>query len=453
MTEQLHLPAGMNYSCTQCGKSCAMFHEVVLDPDSLRRVEEIDWLALMPEELRDVVPWKPSPLDEKRTILSKKPCGECVFQQPDRLCGIHAQHGIGHKPQACQDFPYRFVETPGGVYVGLSFACSAVLENTGRPVEEQRAELAEHFPRATSRRDTHANVRLTARHEISWDAYLAIEEDLRAILRHEDSSVGERLVAQGVYLDMVVPLLRQARGDAIEQAAPRTPAEAGGSESFPPDSGQSKDLDVVRAVHDRFCSRLEMKELFRLVRRPRPSAALQRAFIGLMTAFRQNLYIKGKKPTRAGTMAGILHHYAAHMMKLGRVNLEALDEKFPYAAFARYGEEWEKGEEERALLLRFFDHCLVRKDLLLGDNVWTAHRLMLMHYALIRWHAVGLADLQDKDRITLEVLRQSIRDVERHYIYHTDFGKLFEKFPMLAMVLDGVARRPTYGVSMIARPG
>src|SRR5690606_26786650 len=99
------------------------------------------------------------------------------------------------------EFPFRYVETANGVFVGLSFACTAVLQNAGPPVGEQAAELEAGFAKSKMILHRREPVRLTNRHEISWDAYLLLEEDLQTIIGTTREPIGLRLAAQATYLD------------------------------------------------------------------------------------------------------------------------------------------------------------------------------------------------------------------------------------------------------------
>lgn len=432
-----HLPKGLHYHCVQCGKSCRMFNEVFVEEASQRRLEQIEYRDLMPEAVREKSPLIPGASDPEKLRL-RKHCGTCVFQRDDGLCGIHAKYEFETKPQTCQDFPFRYLDAPDGVYIGLSFACTAVLQNTGPAVTEQEADLRESYPRANSRRNCRGAIHLTNRHDISWDAYQLAEEAFERIMADDSQDFGMRLVAQSVYLDLFSRFLAEVRGHV----------------SVPPslpNSGPMKDADVVRALNERYLTKAGAPHLFRIARRIRGSRTLQRAFLGLVTAFRQNLYEEDERPSRFGAARRVFTHYAMHAVKLGDIRLIPLEGKFSYGAFARYPFP-ENDEAINELLQRYYRHSLFRKDLLTADSMWLAQRMMLMHYALIKWYAVGRASLEDRECIDLECVQEGIRAVELHYLFHTKFGELFEKFPTLGMILDGIVRRPVFAASMVGTP-
>lgn len=422
-----------------------MFHEIPIEPRSQQRLLELDFEPLMREPFRDRHPIVPSPVDEKRQMLLLED-GHCVFQNDAGLCSIHAEHGEPTKPQTCQDFPFRYVETPAGIFVGLSFACTAVQANSGAPVIDQRVDLERRRPLSNARLDSAEVPALTVRHEISWEACLALEEDLQRILGVTDRPFGLRLVAQSAYLDLLEAFLREVRGDRplANSPAAKRPGLFASNTNVP-------DVDVLRTLRGRYLDKENGEPLFRLARKFRGNPTIQRAFLGLITAFRQNLYIRAKRPGRFSTAVRVARHYLTHAGRLGRVELEALGKRFDYADFARI-EFPESDAECQELLTRYFRHLVFRKDHLLAPNIWLGHRLMLMHYALLRWHATGLAAQRAVERVDLAILREAVGMVERHYVFHTPFGKLFEDFPVLGMILDAIVKKPIFSASMTISP-
>jgi len=446
----LHTPDGLNYECVQCGKSCRMFNEIFVEPRSEAVLESLDYRPLMAPEVRDLSPLVPGESDKSKKRLRKHD-GSCVFHTAEGLCRVHGAFGFEQKPQTCRDFPIRYANTPDGIYIGLSFACTAVLGNMGPTMESRRAELEASAPVANSRRDLTRPVRLTARHEVSWEAYRLVEEDLVAIIALKGQPLGSRLVAQSIYLDLLVAFLREVRGDSIHRRDQRFASQYSDTGRFPPDCGPAPDAEVVMTMRRQYLSRPDAASLMRLAAKRRPSPMLHRAFLGLVTAFRQGVDSGTQAPTRWATIARIFRHYSAHALRLGRVDLASLGGRFDYADFKRI--PFRQDDPATAELLdRFFAHTLFRKDLLAAESVWLAQRFSLMHFALIRWHAVGHAAITARAATDAECASEAIRAVELHYLTHTHFGQLFEKFPSLGMVLDSVVRKPLYAPSMVGAP-
>lgn len=106
----MHVLPGQNYDCLHCGKSCSQDWLVPVDPAVEAR-------------LGHAVMYDP-PTGLKR-VQAKD--GVCVLRT-DR-CSVY-----GHAPKGCRQFPYMPVETPDGVFLGVSFFCTAVQQNHGAPL-------------------------------------------------------------------------------------------------------------------------------------------------------------------------------------------------------------------------------------------------------------------------------------------------------------------------------
>ena len=68
--------------------------------------------------------------------LEKRSDGRCSYLS-DSICTLQDLA----KPAMCQLFPYSFIDTPEGTFVGLSFASTGVLQNSGRLLQEQNDHL------------------------------------------------------------------------------------------------------------------------------------------------------------------------------------------------------------------------------------------------------------------------------------------------------------------------
>lgn len=436
--QRLVIPADMRYECVQCGKSCKTSWDISIDDESAARLATLDLDALRQDSgVGDVLL---SHKTAKANRIFAKTCSSCPFLQKDNRCAIHAAHGHDTKPEVCQDFPYRYVETPTGTYVGLSFACTAVLQNHGPTVESQRPFLNRNYPKSLAvLSPDHATPRIDRRREITWAAYEALEEDLDEILALDGVPVGQRIVAQSIYLDMACALFRQVL----------PPEVAGAPGIAPADSGTSTDEEVAEVLHNRFVADGHTSRLLAIAAKVRPHPMLQRAFIGMTTAFHQSLVVKGgKRPSRATASMSILRHYLGNAMGVGSIQLGGLPRPFRFDAFRETALDLSPDSHADRLLTRYLRHCLFRKDLLLGESVWLRQRHLGIYHALARWHAVGRASADDAKAVSVEHFRDAVRDVEAQYNLHTNFARVFEELPTLGPILDAAARRPTFAGAM-----
>lgn len=169
----MHFPE-LVYDCVQCGKSCGNWR--VLVDDAARE-------RLAKTELARKAAYDPFVQCEDGLYrMGFTPDNHCVFQRPDGLCAVHAEMGEQAKPRTCRQYPFFLVETPDGPFVGLSFCCTAVQRQEGRPAEVHRPLLEEllatgHYPRLGFEK-----IAFTSGHWMDWPAYLELEEFLRSAL-------------------------------------------------------------------------------------------------------------------------------------------------------------------------------------------------------------------------------------------------------------------------------
>lgn len=112
---------GQNFECSGCTKCCRGWR-IRVDEASRPALERLQGLQK----------------SDGRFFTKKKVDGSCVFLAEDQRCSVHEM-----KPVGCRQFPFRFCRTPDGVFVGVSFYCSAVQRNQGQPLELHAPQLEE----------------------------------------------------------------------------------------------------------------------------------------------------------------------------------------------------------------------------------------------------------------------------------------------------------------------
>lgn len=159
---------GARYQCFGDGLCCSDIH--ALGPLTRREVVQI-------RRLDPAGAGKQDGFDQP--MLQNKPDGSCVFQLPDRRCGVHARFGYEAKPGGCRRFPLGLVATPRGGRVTTEHRCpcrtmgerpeltpegvqGALKDDAGRLVADLRVD----------------RVSLDARRRVSFDRYAAIEGEL-----------------------------------------------------------------------------------------------------------------------------------------------------------------------------------------------------------------------------------------------------------------------------------
>ena len=213
MTYALHIPAFVNYECQLCGWCCHQY-DITFSQADFDRLENHDWGKLEPSLAGQE--WA-APLRDRRTPdryrLRYASDGACVFLK-DNLCLMHKHVGELGKTLGCCVYPFTFVSTPTGVYVGLRFSCRAVAFGIGEPVVRlekslrQQLELCEkagHVPRYDK------NVRFSGRTTIPWDDYLELEQVLLRVFLRDDLPLVRRLYLAHKFLE----ILRRARLERV----------------------------------------------------------------------------------------------------------------------------------------------------------------------------------------------------------------------------------------------
>ncbi len=140
--------------------------------------------------------------------------GSCVI--------VHAQLGADQKPKACQLYPFRFLRTPTGVRVGLSFSCPAGVDAEGPLLREQEEEI-----RALYERVAGSSMLLVMGDEIALsDAQKLPWRDAETLLAEisatfaADGTLVERLARAGATAALVAEALDHQRpfADALAQS-------------------------------------------------------------------------------------------------------------------------------------------------------------------------------------------------------------------------------------------
>ena len=99
----------------------------------------------------------------------------CVFLDSEQLCSIHAELGASAKPITCRQYPFQFTRTPEGIFVGASFFCTSIRQNSGRPMMEHSLEiLLDLLPEAIIS-DVPDPIPLDGRGTLSWEQYRELE--------------------------------------------------------------------------------------------------------------------------------------------------------------------------------------------------------------------------------------------------------------------------------------
>ncbi|MCX7718632.1 MAG: hypothetical protein N2111_09580 [Candidatus Sumerlaeaceae bacterium] len=346
----------------------------------------------------------------------------CVFLCDDKKCELHRVFGPMAKPSVCLEFPYRYRETPGGIYVGLSFACPSVRGNRGQPVADQRAELADGLVRSFSLRKVADPVRLSSWHELDWPSYLELENALDERLGRSAEPINRRLIEASLVLRFFRLFDHARHGPrAPDEWTRRVPREE--LEEF---------LTALR--------RTDFVEIQRLASKPCRSLLLKRMFMGSVAGFASALW---RSAGRVGTVWTIACQYARHASGLGRVRLAPVDATVSHRELAEMRLP-APGSESAILIERYLRHCLFRKDLLDAPTVERGLNMLLLNAALIPWYALAVARAHNRSEPSAADWSDAVGEVEKTYGFHSKFYALMAAQPVIEQVVESFTSRPDY---------
>lgn len=198
--KELHLPVGINYECTGCGKCCGGWSVPLTEPD-YERISAVSWSGEL-DKFKDKTLFRGLKGYEAQGTpythaIKVGDDGHCPFLV-DNLCFIHSKRGSEFKPSICQLFPYCFNETPSGIYATVSFVSMGVVHNSGKALTEQRDYLEKKLDEFQKLYPEHhpnwSKLELMGGRPITWDEYLELEESMLRILNQRERSFEQRML-------------------------------------------------------------------------------------------------------------------------------------------------------------------------------------------------------------------------------------------------------------------
>ncbi len=412
-----HLPLGMAYTCHNSGVCCNVFDSIPVNEAAQHAISGVDQRQLNQlagNEAGQVVTME-SP-ESQAPVLARKACGSCVMLTDDHLCAVHKILGEAAKPQACQDFPWRYVETPGGVYVGLSFVCPSVRGNRGQLVADQEQRVREKYSRAASVREAPEEIMLNSHRVLSWQDYLAFEQGLLDLMSLEDEPLSVRLIACCMLPGFVDQTLAMAGAE---------------------DLGRAGVVDIISALRTRGYDHL--LKLGRKNARRRQSPRPRRMFLGMLASFANTLQ-RREKQGRFLTVTGVIAQYARSAIGLGAIRLAPVDE--PVSAHTLDDARLPESGPVAELITRYLTHCIERKDLVLYGDVNRRLRMMAVSAALIAWYAAALDE--QGEATGGNAWEEAVSIVERLYGFHSTFFRFFERNKAFADIVDSFLLKPAF---------
>ena len=424
----LLLPDGVVFTCQNSGACCRNDWLIGVDEASHAALRDVDW-TLHDPAIGSGPKFTPLPFalpSGERLTFARKPCGECVFLTVDTRCAIHAHLGYREKPQVCREFPYSFVETPDGVAVGVSFACTAVRAHHGRPLAEQEAEVRGVVAGSRRIRRLPDPIPLYGRLDVTWGEYKAIEAAWLDLLARADVPVPLALVAGSVLVTLAVGL---KRAEAL--------AAEGGSEP-----GETLSGGLAALARERHARLVAIAANARYPKRPS---------LTYLAPLYTWLDFSQRRMSRLALVAMLYANFLKFRRGRGAVRDvtgggSAAIERVQQIAFVTDG-------ELEGFLREYWGHVLVRKTLTPLHGVFRGYQTVLALYGFTKWVARLHAARAGRTRVDLADLKEAVRLLEQRLILHARYIDLFDVSPFLTALADRLYRRPAFVRAAVLEPG
>ena len=413
----------VKFNCQMCGKCCSDFWEIPIDDETYAKLVKINW-SEYDKRFERIHPFIEA--EQENTKQSKHEGSynhsfqminhKCCFLTTNNRCIIHSFFGPDMKSQVCKEFPFRFIDTQKGVYTGLSFACSSIVENQGKSLKEQEDLLQNIYQKRFHKCSVSEEISLNKKFEISWDIYLEIEKAIFEIVDRDFLSIEKRLIAVHILLNMIAM--------ALDQIVKKP-------EDFK--------ADLIPSIIESF-RKQNYNLIFSVLSKMKGSQLVQRMLLGILLSFRSGTAVKR---SRFGTLFFLLKCYLKHSFRLGLINIYPIDIKIKFAQLKeiRYPAD---DSYFNYILTRYIRHSIFRKELLAYRDVTEGYNILLLYFALIKWYALAFAAAENAFEVSRQNLLDAISLVERYYVFHTNFKQIFTYTPVLSHTFENIFSKKMY---------
>ena len=425
----LLLPDGVVFTCQNSGACCRSDWLIGVDDGAHARLRDVDWTAHDPAlpKADDFVPL-PFPLPSgERVTFARRPDGACVFLTADARCGIHRHHGAAAKPQVCREFPYHFVETPDGVAVGVSFACTAVRAHQGATLPAQAEEIRAVLAGSARVERLPEPLTLFSTIDVGWDVYRPIEAALLHLLGSRRDPLPVTLLAGSALLSLCIGLTQlEARARREGRSAPAT--LAGGLAELAA-GDYRKLLDIAAGA--------------RYPRRPA---------LTYLAPLYTWLEMSRRRLARLPLLRSLYRNYFRFRRQRGRLP-DAITGGAPFELAEVLAVRFDVGAPGVEDFLReYWSHVVFRKTLTPMHGIFRGYQTLLALYSFTKLAARRHAARAGRAVTTLADVKEAVRLVERAFVLHARYTDLFRLTPMVTVMADRLYQQPSFVRTAVLEP-
>lgn len=417
----LLLPDGVVFTCQNSGACCRSDWLIGVDTAAHARLRDVDWTVHDPALPKGdaFVPLPFALPSGERVTFARRADGACVFLTPDARCAIHRHRGAAAKPQVCREFPYHFVETPDGVAVGVSFACTAVRAHQGATLPAQADEIRAVLAGSTRVERLPERLTLFGAVELDWTAYRPIEAALLRLLGHDGHPLAVGLLAGSALLSLCIGLT-QLEARAQREGRPSKATLASGLAELAADDYR-KLLDIAAgARYPRRPALTHLAPLYTWLEMSRGRLArlpLLRSLYRNYVRFRR---ARGRLPDAI----------------TGGAPLELADVLMVRVDLGAAGVE--------GFLREYWSHVVFRKTLTPMHGIFRGYQTLLALHSFTKLAARAHAHRRGRTVTELADVREAVRLVERAFVLHARFTDLLKLTPMVTVLTDRLYQQPSF---------
>ncbi len=417
----LLLPDNVVFTCQQSGACCRSDWLIGVDDAAHARLREVAWARHDPA-LAGAATFVPLPLSlpgGERVTFARRPDGACVFLTGDQRCGIHRHLGAAAKPQVCREFPYHFVQTPDGVAVGVSFACTAVRAHQGATLPAQRDEVRAVLAGSTRVERLPERLTLFGAVDLDWSAYRPIEAALLDLLTNAERPLPVGLLAGSALLSLSIGLTQiEARARRAGQAPAATLGDG---------------LAELRATGYRRL--LDIAAGARYPRRP--------SLTYLAPPYTW-LQLTRKRMSRPALLLSVYGNYFRFRRARGRLP-DAITGGPPFDLEAVLGVRFDGGGAGVEPFLReYWSHVVFRKTLTPMHGIFRGYQTLLALYSFMKLAARLHAWRAGRPATVLADVKEAVRLIERAFVLHARYTDLFRLTPIVTVLADRLYQQPSF---------
>ncbi len=409
------------FTCQNSGACCRGDWLIGVDAPSHAHLRDVQWarhgLALGSAEAFVPLPF-PLPSGE-RVTFARRPDGSCVFLTLDARCAIHQRLGAAAKPQVCREFPYHFVETPDGVAVGVSFACTAVRAHHGAPLGAQRGEITAVLAGSARVERLPEALTLFGSIDVDWTTYKPIEAALLELLADTRVPLPVGLLAGSALLSLCIGLTQLESRARREARAPKATLAGG--------------LAELRA--DDYRKLLGIAAGARYPRRPA---------LTYLAPLYTWLEFQHRRQSRVALIVALYRNYLRFRRARGLLP-DAITGGAPFDLAAVLAVGFAAGAPGVEPFLReYWSHVIFRKTLTPMHGIFRGYQTLLAMHSFMKLAARLRAWRAGRATTRLEDVKEAVRLVERAFVLHARYTDLFRLTPLVTVMADRLYQQPSF---------